>query len=37
MKLCVFGGTGVIGSNVISVARAKGYDVVAIARRPEIL
>jgi len=37
MKLCVFGGTGVIGSNVISVARAKGYEVVALARRPEIL
>lgn len=37
MKLCIFGGTGVIGSNVIRVARAKGYDIVALARRPEVL
>ena len=37
MKICVFGGTGVIGSSVISVARAKGYDIVAVARRPDVL
>ncbi|MGA2663410.1 MAG: NAD(P)H-binding protein [Nitrososphaerales archaeon] len=37
MKLCVFGGTGATGLNVIRVAKAKGYDVIALARRPEIL
>jgi len=37
MKLCVFGGTGATGLNVIRVAKTKGYDVVALARRPEVL
>jgi len=37
MRLCVFGGTGSTGLNVIRVARAEGYDVVALARRPEVL
>ena len=37
MKLCVFGGTGATGANVIQVAKSKGYDVVALARRPEVL
>lgn len=37
MNLCIFGGTGATGSNVIRVARTKGYDVIALARRPEVL
>ena len=37
VKLCVFGGTGKTGSNVIRVAKSKGYDIVALARRPESL
>lgn len=37
MRLCVFGGTGKTGSNVIRVAKSKGYDIVALARRPEVL
>lgn len=37
VRLCVFGGTGKTGSNVIRVAKSKGYDVVALARRPEVL
>jgi len=37
MKLCVFGGTGATGSNVIRVAKTKGYDVIALARRPDVL
>ncbi len=37
MKLCVFGGTGATGVNVIQVAKSKGYEVVALARRPEAL
>lgn len=37
MKLCVFGGTGATGLNVIQVAKSKGYDIVALARRPEVL
>ncbi len=37
MKLCVFGGTGATGVNVIQVAKSNGYEVVALARRPEVL
>jgi uncharacterized protein YbjT (DUF2867 family) len=37
LKICVFGGTGLTGSNVIRVAIMKGYEVVALARRPEVL
>jgi len=37
MKVCVFGGTGATGGNVIRVAISRGYDVIALARRPEIL
>lgn len=37
MRLCVFGGTGGMGSNVIRMARSKGYDVTVLARRPEVL
>jgi putative NADH-flavin reductase len=37
MKLCVFGGTGKTGSHVIRVAKSKGYDIVALARRPGVL
>ncbi len=37
MKLCLFGGTGKTGLHVIRVAISKGYDVVDLARRPEIL
>ena len=37
MRLCVFGGTGKTGSNLIRVAKSKGYVVVALARRPEVL
>jgi putative NADH-flavin reductase len=37
MKVCIFGGTGATGSKVIEAAMGKGYDVVALARRPEVL
>ena len=37
MKLCVFGGTGATGVHAIQVAKDKGFDVVALARRPEVL
>lgn len=33
----MFGGTGGTGSNVIQAARSKGYDIVALARRQEVL
>jgi putative NADH-flavin reductase len=37
MKLCVFGGTGATGRNVIQVAKSKNYEIVAVARRPEVI
>jgi len=37
MKLCVFGGTGATGGHIINIAKSQGYDVVALARRPEVL
>jgi len=37
MKISVFGGTGAAGGKVIQEARSKGFDVVALARHPEIL
>jgi len=37
MRLCVFGGTGATGRNVIQVAKSKNYEIVAVARRPEVI
>ena len=37
VRLCVFGGTGKTGSKVIREAKSKGFDVAALARRPEVL
>jgi putative NADH-flavin reductase len=33
MRIIVFGGTGMVGSRVVSEASARGHDVVAVARR----
>jgi len=37
MKISIFGGTGATGGKVIQEAGSKGFDVVALARHPEIL
>jgi putative NADH-flavin reductase len=37
MRLCVFGATGATGRNVIRVAKSKNYEILAVARRPEVI
>jgi putative NADH-flavin reductase len=37
MKVAVFGATGATGSKVVEIALARGHDVLAIVREPEVL